>query len=151
MAEKVVFDNVKVPPGLARSRLVDVIFEGIDQSGPSYEVRVFLNNPEATPRTPRTPDEGYIGSFHVYGYGSWLPEGDSSLETASHGAPNDEAQVPITKSVRMTSEATSALAVSSLSITAVAIPYGPVSATEAGVDIRIENVFLRGHRPRSVA
>src|SRR5438105_832663 len=42
---------------------------GVDMSGPSFEVRLFFNNPAAGPQTPQTAEEGYAGAFHVYGYG----------------------------------------------------------------------------------
>jgi hypothetical protein len=48
----------------------DLVFEGVDHAGPSYEARVFLNNPNATAETPRTPGEGYAGSFHIFGHGN---------------------------------------------------------------------------------
>src|SRR2546425_10342320 len=47
----------------------DIVFEGVEQAGGSFEARVFLNNPEADTSTPMTPEHGYAGSFHVYGYG----------------------------------------------------------------------------------
>jgi hypothetical protein len=45
----------------------DLIFYGVDHSGPSYEARVFLDNPKADHRTPTEPDQGYAGSFTVFG------------------------------------------------------------------------------------
>ena len=47
----------------------DLVFEGVDHSRASYEVRVFLNNPEATDATPKDPDRGYAGRFVVFGHG----------------------------------------------------------------------------------
>src|SRR3712207_3767146 len=47
----------------------DLVFYGVDHSGPSYEVRVFLNNAEATWQTPRTDEHGYGGRFTVFGHG----------------------------------------------------------------------------------
>jgi hypothetical protein len=48
----------------------DLVFEGVDHAGPSYEARIFLNNPGATAETPRTADQGYAGSFHIFGHGN---------------------------------------------------------------------------------
>ena len=42
---------------------------GIDQGGPSFEARIFVNNMEADEGTPLDEEHGYAGSFHVYGYG----------------------------------------------------------------------------------
>src|SRR5258708_32136807 len=47
----------------------DLIFEGLDHSGPPYEGRVFLNNEGAHAGTPTTPENGYAGSFHIFGHG----------------------------------------------------------------------------------
>jgi hypothetical protein len=48
----------------------DLVFDGVDHAGPSYEARVFLNNKGADADTPRTLDQGYAGSFHIFGHGS---------------------------------------------------------------------------------
>ncbi|MBW4623316.1 MAG: hypothetical protein KME17_28650 [Cyanosarcina radialis HA8281-LM2] len=47
----------------------DIIFEGVDRSGISYEGRVFLNNPNADENTPTTLENGYADSFYVFGHG----------------------------------------------------------------------------------
>ena len=59
----------------------DLIFYGVDHSGPSYEARVYVNRPDADEETPREPQEGYVGSFTVFGHagcygdeGHCLPE-----------------------------------------------------------------------------
>jgi hypothetical protein len=48
----------------------DLVFEGVEHAGPSYEARIFLNNTGATAETPRTIDAGYAGSFHIFGHGN---------------------------------------------------------------------------------
>lgn len=56
-------------PAFARA---DLRFLGVSHRGDSYEGRVFLDAPEATPETPREADEagaGYAGSFYVFGHG----------------------------------------------------------------------------------
>ena len=63
---------LQVPSPLESGR-VELIFTGIEQAGPSFEGRVFLNNPAADEHTPLTADMGYAGSFHVYGYGNVMP------------------------------------------------------------------------------
>ena len=42
---------------------------GLDHSGPSYEGRVFINNPQANQRTKLTESSGYVGSYYVFGHG----------------------------------------------------------------------------------
>jgi hypothetical protein len=46
----------------------DVIFYGVDHSGPSFEARIFFNNTEADLNTPRERQTGYAGSFTVFGH-----------------------------------------------------------------------------------
>jgi hypothetical protein len=48
---------------------VDLQFHGLDHSGPPYEGRVFINNPEADQNTPKTLENGYVGSYHIFGHG----------------------------------------------------------------------------------
>jgi hypothetical protein len=48
---------------------VDIQFEGVDHSDASYEGRVFLNNPEADENTEPSPENGYAGSFFIFGHG----------------------------------------------------------------------------------
>lgn len=50
----------------------DLEIDGIFHSEASYEGRIFLNNPTANQDTPRTPDKGYAGSFHIFGHGGCL-------------------------------------------------------------------------------
>ena len=47
----------------------DLVFQGVDHSDMSYEVRVFLNKPGADETTPRTPENGYAGRFVIFGHG----------------------------------------------------------------------------------
>ncbi|NJK53118.1 MAG: hypothetical protein HC936_10420 [Leptolyngbyaceae cyanobacterium SU_3_3] len=47
----------------------DLILHGIDPSGISYEGRIFFNHPDANPDTPTTLENGYAGSFSIFGHG----------------------------------------------------------------------------------
>ncbi len=47
----------------------DLIFDGVDHSGASFEARVFVNNAKANDKTDRTLKNGYAGSFHIFGHG----------------------------------------------------------------------------------
>ncbi|MEO5851924.1 MAG: hypothetical protein ABIQ15_05375 [Nocardioides sp.] len=55
-------------PGAEFTR-ADVVLTGIEHSGCSYEVRLFLNHPDAVGETPRDEVSGYAGRFHVFGHG----------------------------------------------------------------------------------
>lgn len=47
----------------------DIEFEGLDHSGSSYEGRVFVNNPDADADTETSLDNGYAGSYYIFGHG----------------------------------------------------------------------------------
>jgi tyrosinase len=47
----------------------DLVFEGVDHSGATFEARVFLNNSSATAKTATTVQNGYAGTFHIFGHG----------------------------------------------------------------------------------
>jgi hypothetical protein len=55
-----------------RANQVTLELDGVFHGEASYEGRVFLNNPKATAETPRTQDNGYAGSFHIFGHGGCL-------------------------------------------------------------------------------
>lgn len=46
----------------------DLIFYGVDHSGPSFQALVFINNPDASAETERTLDNGFAGAFSVFGH-----------------------------------------------------------------------------------
>lgn len=61
---------------LGRYKRADLELHGVDHTAPSYEGRVFLNNPDADETTERTPENGYLGAFHIFGKaGCWGEEG----------------------------------------------------------------------------
>jgi tyrosinase len=45
----------------------DLVFYGVDHSGPSFEARVYLNKPDAGVSTDRG-DPAYAGSFTIFGH-----------------------------------------------------------------------------------
>ena len=47
----------------------DLEFIDVDHSGPSFEARVFVNNPNADINTPPTEASGFAGCFSVFGHG----------------------------------------------------------------------------------
>jgi hypothetical protein len=46
----------------------DLVFYGVDHAGPSYEARIFINNPKADADTERVAEQGYAGAFTVFGH-----------------------------------------------------------------------------------
>jgi hypothetical protein len=117
---------VRVDAGeLDRMTRADIVFEGVDQSGPSYEVRVYLNNPTADEGTGRSPADGYAGAFHVYGEG----------RKAGPPAPTDRyiiATDAVRRALRQGPDVT---------VTAVAVAYGPPGRRPV-IDLRLERVSV---------
>jgi hypothetical protein len=119
---KYVSPPIAVPPHPAGTDFgrANIQFEGVEQAGPAYEARVFLNNAGADANTPMTPQHGYAGSFHVYGLGVPL-----------EGGPFAAAQAPISKSLVAT-EAVRAAASKTPNVTVTVIPVYPGTPPEAG-------------------
>lgn len=61
--------SVPTRDGRAAFARADLRFLGVAHRGESYEGRVYLDNPEATPATGQDADAGYAGSFYVFGHG----------------------------------------------------------------------------------
>ena len=70
MVERFVSDPIDLPERDidAEGVRADLVFYGVDHSGPSYEARIFINAPQADAATPRD-DPNYAGSFCIFGHG----------------------------------------------------------------------------------
>ena len=76
--ERFVSDPLAVPPpseGYCWSS-AELLVYGVDHSGPSYEVRVFVDAPDADAQTPLELDAGYAGCFTVFGHGGCYGDDD---------------------------------------------------------------------------
>jgi hypothetical protein len=62
----------------------DLVFYGVDHSGPSWEARVFINNPKASAATERLLDHGYAGSFTVFGHNGCFGDTGHCLPDQRH-------------------------------------------------------------------
>jgi hypothetical protein len=111
-------------------RRADIVFDGVDHSGPSYEARVFLNNPAAGPDTEKSPGDGYAGAFHVYGEGR--PAGPPAPITRYVTATE-----PVRRSLRQGPDVT---------VTVVAVPYGRPGRRPV-IDLTIDRVSIVIDRP----
>jgi hypothetical protein len=117
----------ELEPGEDISR-ADLVFYGVDHAGPSYEGHIFLNNKGADADTERSPQEGYAGSFAVFGHngcfgdeGHCLP-GQRYVDEFDVRAPHPLR--PLTMTVIATDAVRSALAdpsVRAITVTVVAI------------------------------
>jgi hypothetical protein len=133
---------IPVSPFQGMSR-AELIFGGVDQAGPSLEGRVFLNNPDADESTALTPETGYAGSFHVYGYGEPAPPAiaEAKAKQAEGGGP----VAPIEKRLRADQAAIRAALEGSdeLTITVVPVPADPGGAVPERPFETVDVVFDR--------
>lgn len=134
--------SIPISPSLA-SRRVELVFTGIDQAGPSFEGRVFLNNPNANESTAQTPEMGYAGAFHVYGYGTPAPPAIAEKARQTQGAGP---VAPITKRLRPdeTTARAALRASDQLIVTVVPVPADPGGPTPDRPFEHVEIVFERG-------
>jgi hypothetical protein len=49
----------------------EIVIQALNGSGFSYEGRIFLNNPNANHETEPSLKYGYVGSYHILGYGGF--------------------------------------------------------------------------------
>jgi hypothetical protein len=121
----------------------ELVFSGVEQAGPSFEGRVFLNNPDADEATSLSPDGGYAGSFHVFGYGTPAPP--AIAEAQARQAPGDRAVAPIEKRVRVDEAALRAALGGSdeLIVTVVPVPVDPGGPAPARAFEHLDVVFGR--------
>jgi hypothetical protein len=118
------------PRGLNFER-ADIQISGLEQAGPSFEGRVFVNNPQASLATASTLENGYAGSFHVYGYGLRSPEDTGA----------GSAMAPIVKNVIATDAVRAAASGKDLTVTIVPVFTGdpPHDASQA---LKVDSVRI---------
>jgi hypothetical protein len=130
---------------------VDIEFERVDDSGASFEGRVFLNNPEADENTELSLEKGYAGSFFIFGHGGCFgDEGHCEVDTDRPHDPYDprrshpmtpvETSVEATEAVRRTASEGE-----NITVTVVPVITGLTEQTD------VENVLEHDPRPRIVA
>jgi hypothetical protein len=122
----------------------DIEIYGIDQSGPSFEGRIFLNNPKATAETPPTVENGYAGSFHVYGYGIW-PDDVGKDRATREAESRNKIRAPIVKTVIAT-DAIRVATARSPEVTVTVVPvYSGNPPRDAGDALKLEEVRIVLH------
>ncbi|HVE69659.1 MAG TPA: hypothetical protein VNB64_13875 [Solirubrobacteraceae bacterium] len=122
------------------ARSAQLVFSGVDLAGTSFEGRVYLNRPGADERTPRTPGEGYAGSFHVYGYGEPAPP---AVDAAKARMEGDGPVAPIEKRVHVDETAlrTALTGSDELTVTVVPVSAEPGGSTPERPFEQVEVVF----------
>jgi hypothetical protein len=75
MAEPVTSPAIRLPPREpgAYYRRAQLEFRDVDHSGPSMDVRVFVDRPDASADTP-LEDAAFAGRFHIFGHGGCAGE-----------------------------------------------------------------------------
>lgn len=108
MAQKFVIEKpVQLSAQLASANFsrADIRLHGVDHSGATFEGRIFLNNLDADERTPKTPESGYAGSFHIFGHGGCFGD-EGHCDVPEERQPFDyrppHQLTPAEKSVRIT-------------------------------------------------
>ena len=133
-------------PELARA---DLTFYGLDHSGPSYEVRVFLDHPDADPDTPLAADEGFAGRFSVFGHGGCFGEEghcDVRGPVRAFDRRQPHALVPITRALTVTDAIRDLIQRDTHGVTVTAVPVvrpsALATADQAADGLMIDQVAL---------
>jgi len=116
----------------------DLVFYGVDHSGPTYEARIFLDNPKATERTPRDVAKGYAGSFTIFGHGGCFgAEGHCSPQDRHSDEFDRRPPHPLTPQTATVSvtEALAAVAGKRTRVTVVAVPREQRTAAAVYEDV----------------
>ena len=133
-------------PELSRA---DLTFYGLDHSGPSYQVRVFFNNPGAGPDTPLHAGEGFAGTFSVFAHGGCFgDEGhcDVRAPVSAFDRRPPSQLVPITRALTVTGAIRDLIRreLGSVTVTAVPIvrPSALATADQAADVLVVDQVAL---------
>ena len=118
-------------PGEPEFARADLVFYGVDHSGPSFEARIFLNNPKADLTTPRDEASHYAGSFTVFGHAGCAGDAGHCDVPTGPKDPFDRrpphALTPQTKTVIVTG-AVRRISAAQLTVTVVPVRPGPNGA-----------------------
>jgi hypothetical protein len=136
-------------PDLPELSRADLTFYGLDHSGPSYQVRVFFNNPDAGPDTPLLAGEGFAGTFAVFGHGGCFgDEGhcDVRAPVSAFDRRPPSQLVPLTRVLTVTGALRELIQreLTSVTVTAVPIvrPSALATADQAADVLTVDQVAL---------
>jgi hypothetical protein len=132
VTESFTSEPIPIPPEAREGRFkrADIVLEGIEQAGPSFDGHLFLNNPAATPASERGPASGYAGV--------------SRLRTGTGGGRrrrSPRVRAPITKRVAAT-DAVRAAARDAAELTVTIVPIARGAGDPAPLELdRVSIVF----------
>jgi tyrosinase len=113
----------------------DLVFYGVDHSGPSFEARIFLNNPAADLSTPRDDASHYAGSFTVFGHAGCAGDvGHCDVPTSPKDPFDRRPPHPLTPQTKTVIVTHALRKISEDQLTIVVIPVRPGPAGAAVVD-----------------
>jgi hypothetical protein len=103
----------------------DLVFLGLEHAGPSVEVRIFFNAPDADESTPTTADAGFVGFFSIFGHGGCYGD-EGHCDVPKERRPNDHRPAhpltPITKHVTVTDAVRRLAAAGTQEVTVTIVP-----------------------------
>ena len=73
MVERFTSAAIELPPRERPFERADLLFYGLDHSGPSFEARVFVD-PRAVSREADSTHRAYAGKFFIFGHGGCFGE-----------------------------------------------------------------------------
>jgi hypothetical protein len=148
--KKYVSPRISIETVDADSGRADLIFDGLDHSGASYEARVFLNNEKATAETETTPERGYAGSFHIFGHGGCYGDDITHCQIRGPRRPYDPRPGhPLTpaRKVLIATEALKAARAKGGDVTVTIVPvvYDPSPKADYSDVLKLESISVASY------
>jgi hypothetical protein len=137
--------EIELPAGADQPEFAraDLTFYGLDHSGPSYEVRIFFDHPDAGPDTPLSADAGFAGKFSVFGHGGCFGE-EGHCEVRAPVSAFDRRQphplVPAVRILTVTDGIRGLVQHDARAVTVTAVPIvrpSPLATAEQSADVLV--------------
>lgn len=117
--------RLSLPPSTTPFSRADLVFFGLDHGGPSVEVRIFFNAPDADESTPTTDEAGFVGVFSIFGHGGCFGD-EGHCDVPETRRPFDlrpeHPLTPITKHVTVTDAVRHLTAAGAQEVTVTIVP-----------------------------
>jgi len=148
--KKYVSPKISIEPLDAHVSRADLIFDGLDHSGPSFEARVFLNNDGANAETPTTAENGYAGSFHIFGHGGCYGDDITHCQIRGPRRPYDPRPGHPLTPARKVLIATDALRLArakggEITVTIVPVVYDPSPKADYSDVLKLDSISVESY------